>query len=86
MGCSMWFGSHSSRLRGSDVLLTLQSAFDNDEVLHVDDSVDPVRDLSNYFLSTFLLTNVDDNRHHPERTLQKGSWYDIQNAELEKLD
>jgi hypothetical protein len=26
----------------------LGSAFDNDEVLHVDDSVDPVRDLSKF--------------------------------------
>lgn len=45
------------------IYLLLHRAFDNDEVLHVDDSVDPVRDLGKCFILFCLapLTVMDAN-------------------------
>jgi obg-like ATPase 1 len=37
-----------SHIQAVDGMFHVVRAFDNDEVLHVDDSVDPVRDLSQY--------------------------------------
>lgn len=56
------------------IMLTDDRAFDNDEVLHVDDSVDPVRDLSKFHKAT-QWGSADVSRHHPERAMQEGSGY-----------
>lgn len=38
-----------SHIQAVDGMFHIVRAFDNDEVLHVDDSIDPVRDLSKSF-------------------------------------
>lgn len=40
-----------SHIQAVDGIFHIVRAFDNDEVLHVDDSIDPVRDLSKLFIS-----------------------------------
>lgn len=40
-----------SHIQAVDGMYHIVRAFDNDEVLHVDDSIDPVRDLSKSFCS-----------------------------------
>lgn len=47
-------------------------AFDNDEVLHVDDSIDPVRDLGQFRAKPLKRTELIWYlifRYHPKRTL-----------------
>jgi hypothetical protein len=53
-----------------------ERAFDNDEVLHVDDSIDPVRDLSEICHRAFRVRLSADEvkRYYSERALQEGSW------------
>jgi hypothetical protein len=60
MGCSTLSGKSSFDLVSLNLLNPFR-AFDNDEVLHVDDSVDPVRDLSKYFYADcgWILKNLD---------------------------
>ncbi|KAH6717431.1 P-loop containing nucleoside triphosphate hydrolase protein [Leptodontidium sp. MPI-SDFR-AT-0119] len=43
-----------SHIQAVDGMFHIVRAFDNDEVLHVDDSIDPVRDLSKFFLLSAL--------------------------------
>lgn len=43
-----------SHIQAVDGMYHIVRAFDNDEVLHVDDSIDPVRDLSKSFCSFVL--------------------------------
>ncbi|PVH76394.1 GTP-binding protein YchF [Cadophora sp. DSE1049] len=42
-----------SHIQAVDGMFHIVRAFDNDEVLHVDDSIDPVRDLSKSFCSSY---------------------------------
>lgn len=44
-----------SHIQAVDGMYHIVRAFDNDEVLHVDDSIDPVRDLSKFFLASFYI-------------------------------
>ncbi|TVY38550.1 Obg-like ATPase [Lachnellula subtilissima] len=43
-----------SHIQAVDGMFHIVRAFDNDEVLHVDDSIDPTRDLSKFFCSLFF--------------------------------
>jgi len=42
-----------SHIQAVDGMYHIVRAFDNDEVLHVDDSIDPVRDLSKSFYLSY---------------------------------
>ncbi len=44
-----------SHIQAVDGMFHIVRAFDNDEVLHVDDSIDPVRDLSKSVCSSSLI-------------------------------
>ena len=44
-----------SHIQAVDGMFHIVRAFDNDEVLHVDDSIDPVRDLSKSLCSPFVV-------------------------------
>jgi len=44
-----------SHIQAVDGMFHIVRAFDNDEVLHVDDSIDPTRDLSKFFCSLSFL-------------------------------
>lgn len=47
-----------SHIQAVDGMFHIVRAFDNDEVLHVDDSIDPVRDLSKSFHPHLLVRSV----------------------------
>jgi len=47
-----------SHIQAVDGVYHIVRAFDNDEVLHVDDSIDPVRDLSKFLCLSMSLREV----------------------------
>ncbi|TVY15887.1 Obg-like ATPase 1 [Lachnellula arida] len=47
-----------SHIQAVDGMFHIVRAFDNDEVLHVDDSIDPTRDLSKFFCFFFFLCEL----------------------------
>jgi obg-like ATPase 1 len=47
-----------SHIQAVDGMYHIVRAFDNDEVLHVDDSIDPVRDLSKFLCLSMSLLEV----------------------------
>lgn len=50
-----------SHIQAVDGMYHIVRAFDNDEVLHVDDSIDPVRDLSKFFYYIIQLRREGDH-------------------------
>jgi obg-like ATPase 1 len=51
-----------SHIQAVDGMYHIVRAFDNDEVLHVDDSIDPVRDLSKFSLILRVIKSSSESR------------------------